>query len=67
MRQVYIKSPIFVWEIFPRILGKRPKGILKRWSRITACVRKRKKTKHWKVDYGFLKQNENISDRRYLL
>lgn len=29
MRQVYIKSPIFVWEIFPRILGKRPKGILR--------------------------------------
>ena len=34
MRQVYIKSSVFVWEIFPRILGKRPKGILKRWSRI---------------------------------
>ena len=28
MRQVYIKSPVSVWEIFPRILGKSPKGIL---------------------------------------
>ncbi len=26
--QVYTKSFVFVWEIFPRILGKRPKGIL---------------------------------------
>ena len=34
MRQVYIKSPVFVWEIFPRILGKRPKGILQGWGRI---------------------------------
>ena len=28
MRKVYIKSPVFVWEIFPRILGICPKGIL---------------------------------------
>ena len=23
-----LACPVFVWEIFPRILGKRPKGIL---------------------------------------
>jgi hypothetical protein len=34
MRQVYTKSPVFVWEIFPRILGKRPKGILKGCGRM---------------------------------
>ena len=34
MRQVYTKSPVFVWEIFPRILGKRPKGIFREWVRM---------------------------------
>ena len=34
MRQVYTKSPVFVWEIFPKFLGKSPNGILKGWSKI---------------------------------
>ena len=34
MRQVYTKSPVFVWEIFPRILGKRPKGIFRPCGRM---------------------------------
>lgn len=41
--QVYTKSPVFVWEIFPRILGKRPKGILKGWSKIKLKEPLRKK------------------------
>jgi len=45
MRQVYSKSPVFVWEIFPRILGKRPKGFLKVWDRMKAFRRERKKIK----------------------
>ena len=51
----------------PFLLGSFLKGIFRPGGRMKVFRRERKKSKHWKVNYGFLKQNENISDRRYLL
>lgn len=51
----------------PFLLGSFLKGIFSPCGRMKAFRRERKKSKYWKVNHGFLKQNENISDRRYLL